>query len=114
MRLTKRGVQYFAVLFGFVALLVSIASHGAFGQPAFPVIPDMIGYWSFDETNWPSDWSGLPPMSFTNLNSVPSWSYNALQVDSTNAAWLKYQVVETNGVTNLTCPNGAVELWFRP
>jgi len=35
-------------------------------------------------------------------------------VDSTNAAWLQYNVVETNGRPNLTVNQGTVTLWFAP
>ena len=33
-------------------------------------------------------------------------------VDSTNAAWLKYHVYESDGTTNLSVDKGSVTLWF--
>ena len=35
-------------------------------------------------------------------------------VDSTNAAWLQYNVVEADGATNLTVDQGTVFFWFAP
>jgi hypothetical protein len=49
--------------------------------------------WSFEDTNWDSDF-GFPPLSYTNIVQVPDWDGNALQVDTTNAAWLTYNLVE--------------------
>lgn len=70
-----------------------------------------------DPTNWPSDNSYLP-LSFTNISGSPfqgdiSTRY-ALMVDTTNAipAQLRYNLVETNGATNLTLDVGSVTFWF--
>lgn len=68
--------------------------------------------WSFhDHTNWTSD-NGFAPVSFTNLAHSYLGNGASLVVDSTNAAWLKYQVVETNNATNLTVKIGTVTFWF--
>ena len=69
--------------------------------------------WSFNDTNWLSN-LGYPPVSFANLNNPPGFDGNALQVDSTNAAWLQYNIVESDGTTNLTFNEGAIELWVLP
>ena len=73
-----------------------------------------LASWSFyDRTNWTSD-QDYSPAFFTNLdysNLGNGWS---LVVDSTNAAWLQYNVVETNGATNLTVDAGTVTFWFAP
>lgn len=70
--------------------------------------------WSFyDRTNWTSD-KGYAPVSFTNLSY--SWLGNgsSLVLDSTNPAWLQYNVYETGGKTNLTVAAGTVMFWFAP
>jgi hypothetical protein len=84
--------------------------------PPFPVDPYVqLNTWSFEDTDWLSD-LGYAPASFTNLNNPPSFDGNALQVDSTNAAWLQYNIVEDDGTTNLTFGNygGTIELWVLP
>src|SRR5258708_28588320 len=101
MRTIKKGVHNTGILTACFALFVSLASRTATAQPAFPVIPDMIGYWSFADTNWASDWTGDPPMSFTNINSMPSWSGNALQGHSTNSSWLQDHLLEPIDTTIL-------------
>ena len=84
-------------------------------RPPLPPVP--LGYpldwWRFDDTNWLTV-SGYAPVSFTNLALVPDWDNNALQVDSTNAAWLQYNVVEANGRTNLATEYGGLCFWFLP
>jgi Concanavalin A-like lectin/glucanases superfamily len=73
--------------------------------------------WSFDLTNLDSDF-GFAPLSVTNVEQVPDWDGEALQVDSTNAAWLTYGIFENApgfGIyTNLTLDCGTIELWFLP
>ncbi|HXC36976.1 MAG TPA: LamG-like jellyroll fold domain-containing protein [Candidatus Acidoferrales bacterium] len=73
--------------------------------------------WSFDETNLYTDF-GFAPLSFTNIEQVPDWDGEALQVDSTNAAWLAYGIVEDAAGygewTNLTLDTGTIEFWFMP
>jgi hypothetical protein len=71
-----------------------------------------IQTWSFyDHTNW-TDNAGYPPVSFGNLNY--SWLGNgsSLVVATNIAAWLQYNVWETNGTTNLTVDSGTVSFWF--
>jgi hypothetical protein len=70
--------------------------------------------WSFQETtNWSND-GGYLPLSFTNLEVSDLGDGTALVVDATNYAWLRYNVVETNGTTNLTVNQGTVAFWFAP
>lgn len=73
--------------------------------------------WSFEETNWDSDF-GFAPLGYTNIEQVPDWDGNALQVDSTNAAWLTYGITENapgyGEYTNLTLDTGSIEFWFLP
>ena len=73
-----------------------------------------LNSWSFhDNTNWTSD-QGITPVSFTNL----AFSYlglgSSLVVDTNIPAWLRFNVVETNGLTNLTVNQGSVLFWFAP
>ncbi len=72
--------------------------------------------WSFDET-LDSDF-GFAPLSVTNIEQVPDWDGEALQVDSTNGAWLTYGIVENapgyGEYTNLTLATGTIEFWFAP
>lgn len=68
--------------------------------------------WSFhDNTNWTSD-KGYAPVSFGNLGDSYLGDGASLVVDSTNQAWLQYNVVETSGATNLTVDAGTVMFWF--
>lgn len=88
----------------------------AFSQGFQGLVPPNFDYlldsWSFNDTTWVSDF-GDGPLSFTNLNNLPGIDGNALQVDSTNAAWLQYNIVD--GVaTNLTLTEGTIELWVLP
>ncbi|MCX6902462.1 MAG: hypothetical protein NTW03_03050 [Verrucomicrobia bacterium] len=39
---------------------------------------------------------------------------STLVVDSTNAAWLQYNVIDNDGYTNLAVDQGAVIFWFAP
>ncbi len=70
---------------------------------------------SFEDTNWNSDF-GFAPLSYANIVQVPDWDGNALQVDTTNAAWLTYNIVEYapgyGKYTNLTLDTGSIEFWF--
>jgi Concanavalin A-like lectin/glucanases superfamily len=70
--------------------------------------------WSFDDTaNWTSD-KGYAPLSFTNLSASNLGDQWAVVVDSTNAAWLQYNLNESDGSTNLTLSQGTVMFWFAP
>jgi hypothetical protein len=80
------------------------------GGPSGP--SGTLGTWSFSDTNWLT--RSYPPMAFTNIANVPGGNGNALEIDSTNAAFLQYHVVETNGVTNLLVDHGSLMFWFRP
>jgi len=70
--------------------------------------------WSFNDTNnWTSD-AGYAPVSFTNLASTPLGEGTAVVVDSTDPAWLHYNVTESSGTNNLRVDVGSVMLWFAP
>ena len=73
-----------------------------------------LNFWSFtDTTNWVSN-LGYSPVAFTNLSSSPLGNGDALVLDSTNAAWLLYNVVESDSHTNLTVDRGTIVFWFAP
>ncbi len=70
--------------------------------------------WSFhDSNNWTSD-LGYAPVSFTNLNFSLLGNEATLVLDSTNPAWLQYNVYEGDGTTNITVDQGSVTFWFAP
>jgi hypothetical protein len=73
-----------------------------------------LGYWPFDNTNTWVGAEGQLPLQATNVVGVPSWSTNAVLIDSTNAAILKYRDVETNGNANINLRSGTVCFWFKP
>ena len=99
------------VVAGFLFALMPMArASSAFAN----IATNILNSWSFyDNTNWTSD-NGYAPVSFTNLD----WSYlgngSSLVVNSTNPAWLQFNVAETNGATNLTIDVGTVMFWFAP
>jgi hypothetical protein len=74
----------------------------------------LLNTWSFtDTTNWLSD-GGYPPVSYTNLSFSYLGNGSALVVDSPAPAWLRYNLTESTGVTNLTLRQGSVLFWFAP
>jgi concanavalin A-like lectin/glucanase superfamily protein len=73
-----------------------------------------LGYWLFDNTNTWVGAAGQLPLLATNVVGVSSWDTNAVLIDSTNPAILKYRDVETNGNANINLRNGTVRFWFKP
>lgn len=73
-----------------------------------------LNTWSFqDSTNWTSD-KGYYPVSFTNLATSYLGDGYTLVVDTNVPAWLQYNVMETNGATNLTVSTGSLTFWVAP
>jgi hypothetical protein len=73
-----------------------------------------LGHWTFNDTNtWVGEGGQLPLLT-SNLLGIPSWSSNAVLVDSSSPAMLAYNIAETNGNTNITCQTGSVLFWFKP
>lgn len=100
------------------ALLLCLLSPGIVS--AFSLLPGgtppdtTLDSWSFSNPyTWASD-LGYGPISYTNISSSDLGDGLALVVDSTNAAWLKYNVVETSGTNNLSVNQGTVTWWFAP
>ena len=122
MKMTRRKKRFRRTLNGALARALIVAGF-LFGfladvRPAAgqigPVTQFPLGSWSFYDTDaWTSDY-GYTPVSFTNINASPYGDYGSLIVDSTNAAWLQYNVIESDGTTNLTVDTGSVTLWFEP
>ena len=73
-----------------------------------------LGHWSFNDTNTWMGEAGQLPMLASNLAGIRSWSSNAVLVESGNPALLAYNVVETDGNTNINCRTGSVLFWFKP
>jgi hypothetical protein len=103
---------------GILALLGVAASLNAVAQPAPSTNSNpnpWLDYWSFEDTNTWETALGYPAVSFTNLAVWVVGDGNAVVVDdSTNAAWLQYNVWEADGTTNLTVDVGSVAMWFAP
>ncbi len=73
-----------------------------------------MGHWRFDNTNtWVGEGGQLPLLS-DHLVGVPCWSSNAVSMDNVNPALLSYNVMETNGSTNINCRAGTILFWFKP
>ena len=115
------GVRAVVKCFAFLILFNLCATTLRAQIPPFPVDP-FLDSWSFyDPTNWLSDLE-YPPIGFTNIVCDQSaWSSddgildcNGLILDSTNAAYLNYRVVENDGNTNLICSSGMLWFWFSP
>jgi hypothetical protein len=105
----------------FALLLPLFTSLDAHAQPTPPGGDTNTYYygtpldaWSFNDTsNWTTDF-GYASASFTNIDSTLFGDGIAVVVDSTNSAWLQYNVLESDGTTNLTVDTGSVILWFAP
>jgi hypothetical protein len=76
--------------------------------------PDLLGYWSF---NGSSPWvgnDGQQPLTDYGLRNPPSPWGHALQIDTNTSAVLTYNYINTDGLQNINCINGAVSFWFKP
>jgi hypothetical protein len=104
----------FRLIVSLIVVLHLLGSARILAQ-APPPLPsgDTLNYWPFDDTTWTSTMGDLP-LSFTNIDNPTSWDGNALQVDSTNAAWLQLSWIDYDGWTNITCDNGTIYFWFKP
>jgi sugar lactone lactonase YvrE len=73
-----------------------------------------LARWHFDDTNTWAGEAGQLPLLTNNLIGIPSWSSNAVLIDSASPALLAYRVVEDNGSTNINCQTGSVLFYFKP
>ena len=87
-----------------------------------PVMPSggntnqtILDSWSFSDTNnWTTD-QGFYPISHTNIAVSYAGPGNSLLIDSSDDAWLRYNIVETSGATNLQIESeGSLMFWFFP
>lgn len=83
-------------------------------SPGDPPPSNWLDWWSFSNTNTWATERGRVPVSFTNLAVSPLGNGTAVVLDNANPAWLRYNVRESDGSTNLTVNNGTVMLWFAP
>lgn len=74
----------------------------------------LLGAWSFTDTNTWSSSSGYSPLSFTNLSASDLGNGSALLLDSPYLAWLRFNIHENDGTTNLTLDSGSLTLWYAP
>jgi len=73
-----------------------------------------LNSWSFnDTTNWTSD-NAHAPISFTNISSALFGDDMSLMVNTNLPAWLQFNIVEKDNMTNLTFDQGSVVFWFAP
>jgi hypothetical protein len=94
--------------------IVVSASSGADSTTAIANEFVPLGHWTFNDTNTWKGEAGQLPLWVTNVSGVPSWSGNAVLVDSANPVRMGYQVLETNGRVNFACQTGSVLFWFKP
>jgi hypothetical protein len=106
---------------GLRAMVVGLLCFGPILAQAQPTPPDGGGDWPtnldswtfFDTDTWMSD-LGYAPVSFTNISAAKLGDDTSMLIDSTNAAWLQYNVFENDGTTNLTVDQGSITFWFAP
>jgi len=99
-----------------LGLLISFLCVSGFGQSGPPALPPdpLLQIFNFP-TNFVAPF-GAVPLAYTNIFSVPVWRGNALVLEMTNAepAFLHYNLVETNGNTNLSFTTGTIILFVAP
>ncbi len=78
------------------------------------MISTNLARWHFDTNSWVGEQGQMPLTASTNLQSVADWSTNAVRINSTNSASLKYRDYEANGNANINLRNGSVSFWFSP
>src|ERR1700720_597277 len=86
------------------ALLVLWSLFSLFGPPAraaFPPAQPWLDYWSFDDTNTWVTYRGYFPVSFTNVSTSDLGEFWTADLDTTNAAWLQYNITESSGTNEL-------------
>jgi Concanavalin A-like lectin/glucanases superfamily len=99
-----------------LALLCSFHLRADVPSPTTNNVYTWLDSWSFYDTNaWTSDF-GFAPLSYTNISgtSLKSGMPAMLIDDPANAAWLQYNVWESDGTNNLALNQGSVTFWFAP
>jgi len=85
---------------------------GGTNSSPFPPV-QMLDSWTFQNSNLVSD-TGHAPLSSTNIFWSNLGFGSAPILNSTNPAWLQYNVYESDGTTNLTVDSGTAMLWIAP
>ncbi len=80
--------------------------------PTAPVTAGPLGVWTFDTSDWLGS-LGQVPILATNIELVSGLSSNAVEMTNIDS-YLFYNLVESNGHTNLDITNGTVSIWFKP
>jgi hypothetical protein len=83
---------------------------------AFIILPGSprpwLDYWSFNDTNTWVTQRGYAPADFTNVDTCELGQYWTANIDSTNQAWLHYNITESDGTNHFTVDQGSVMCWF--
>ena len=95
------------IFFIFCGLTAALAQPSPGGTPS-----GFLQSWSFDDANWLSD-SAYSPIGFTNITNVSGGDGQCLSISATNA-FLQYNVVESDGTTNLVVDTGSFTVWINP
>lgn len=76
--------------------------------------PDLLGYWNFDNSSpWVGNNGQQPLADYELRNPASPWGH-ALQIDTDTSANLSYPYMQSNGIPNINCINGAISFWFKP
>jgi len=111
-RLALRTIQ--GTTAAILSCVMAAMAYGAAPSPPTNSLPLALDIWSFwNTTNWTSD-SGFAPISFTNISASYIGSGAGLVMDSTNAAWLRYPYIASDGTNEITVDKGTVMFWFAP
>jgi hypothetical protein len=110
MRILMNG---FAVVAGVLLLIGSGFRATAEDPPALPEIGLFLDAWRFDTTNQLT-LRGDSPKGQAGVQLAETWNTNGARLAGSGPAYLQYNVVETNGWTNLSVPRGSIWFWFRP
>src|SRR5437660_5242221 len=96
------------------ALLLFTLANARAGIPLPGDPPPWLDYWSFNDTNTFETYNGYAPVSFTNVDVSDLGDWYAPILDSTNAAWLHYNITENDGTNHFKVDRGSVMFWFAP
>ena len=75
--------------------------------------PTPIGVWNFGSTDWASAY-GYLPTAYVGVSNVPSGAGSGVLVDSPEPAFLRFNVIEADGWTNVTLGSGGLMCWVTP
>jgi hypothetical protein len=93
----------------FISIHIAAVTAPAQSPPAY----SHLNTWNFNDTNWLTTYNQAP-VSFQNLINTNRGNGRCLLLDASNPAWLRYNIFESNGSTNLRVDQGTVLFWFSP